>query len=277
MTFGNLRSGARALMAGAMMGVLLAGAAFAQDAGPVPPASTPAVTDAGPLPDAKPAQETQSAPDTPPPSTQGPATPAPDTPSTAAPAPGATPAPAPATAAPASPAPGAAPPTAPAPGPAGPAHTDTVMGGTTVLNPVPVLIKSASSSWDEGFDTIVATVDTITAEMNRLGLRRAGEVMISYTSSDEAGFEFEAQVPFAGDSAEKPGDGVKIGASYSGRAMKFHHSGSFADMDATYEGIANYLDSRNIEGQDFYIERYLTDPAAASPEALEVDIFVPLR
>ncbi|MEW6257838.1 MAG: GyrI-like domain-containing protein [Pseudomonadota bacterium] len=151
------------------------------------------------------------------------------------------------------------------------------MGEPVVLNPMPVLTKAGTSSWDEGFDTIVATVDAILAEMNRIGLKRAGEVMIAYTQSDEAGFEFEAQVPFSGDSAEKPREGVKMGASYSGRVMKFHHSGSFADMDTTYEGVANYLDSRNIEGQDFYIERYLTDPTSASPEALEVDIFVPLR
>ncbi|MBA4791662.1 MAG: GyrI-like domain-containing protein, partial [Rhizobiales bacterium] len=162
-------------------------------------------------------------------------------------------------------------------GPGGVPHTDSVVGETMVLNPSPVLIKSGSASWEEGFDTIVATVDAITTEMNRLGYKRAGEVMISYTSSDEAGFEFEAQVPFTGDSTDKPRDGVKIGASYAGRVMKFHHSGSFADMDTTYEGIANYLDSRSIEGQDFYIERYVTDPSTAAPEALEVDIFVPLR
>ncbi|WP_127091311.1 GyrI-like domain-containing protein [Aquabacter cavernae] len=263
MTFGNLIRGALVLMLASGSAL---GSASAQ-APASPPAATPAPTDA-PAPSA-PAVPAPAAPA--PEAAQAPAAPA-------SPAPGgaiqSAPLPAPGTAAPP---PAAATPAPPAAGPGGPPHTDTVTGETQVLNPMPVLVKTGSASWEEGFDTIVATVDAITAEMNRIGLKRTGDVIVSYTSSDEAGFEFEAQVPFTGQSAEKPGDGVKIGASFAGRVMKFHHSGSFADMDTTYEGIANYLDSRNIEGQDFYIERYVTDPSTAAPEALEVDIFVPLR
>lgn len=282
MTFGNLKSGARAGLAGVLTSLLVAGTAFAQGTAPAPvpsaapsaaPAASPPAAPSPALPAPTPAAEPASpAPTVPPPAAE--TTPAP------APAPSAAQAPAPAPD-PSAPPAGTAPPAtatpAPAPGPSGPAHTDTVTGETMVLNPVAVLTKAGTSSWEDGFDTIVATLAAIQVEMNRLGLKRAGDVMISYTQSDEAGFEFEAQVPFTGDSAEKPRDGVKIGASYAGRVMKFHHSGSFADMDTTYEGVANYLDSRSIEGQDFYIERYVTDPATAAPEALEVDIFVPLR
>lgn len=168
-------------------------------------------------------------------------------------------------------------PAQPAPAPAAPQHPDAVTGTETVLNPMPVLSKGGSSSWSEGFDTIVATLKAITAEMDRLGLKRAGDAMIAYTSSDDAGFEFEAQIPFSGATTERPQGGVTVGASFSGRALKFSHKGSFADMDTTYEAIANYLDARNIEGQDLYIERYVTDPVATPPDALEVDIYVPLR
>lgn len=286
MTFGNLKSGARAGISGILTALLLAHAAYAQGAAPAQAPSAPAA-DSAPTSQApaSPAPAAPAAPATQAPAAQtAPAPPAAPPPaaaeSTPAPAAGAAQTQAPA-ANPAAPLAGTPPPAtatpAPAPGPSGPAHTDTVTGETMVLNPVPVLTKTGTSSWEDGFDTIVATLAAIQAEMNRIGLKRAGEVMISYTQSDEAGFEFEAQVPFTGDSAEKPRDGVKIGASYAGRVMKFHHSGSFADMDTTYEGVANYLDSRSIEGQDFYIERYVTDPSTASPEALEVDIFVPLR
>lgn len=163
------------------------------------------------------------------------------------------------------------------PAPAAPQHTEAVTGQETVLNPLPVLSKSGSASWAEGFDTIVAALKATAAEMDRLGLKRSGEVMIAYTTSDEAGFEFEAQIPFSGDTTERPQNGITVGASFSGRALKFAYKGSFADMDLTYEAIANYLDARNMEAQDIYIERYVTDPAVTAPDALEVEIYIPLR
>ncbi|WP_165933715.1 GyrI-like domain-containing protein [Aquabacter spiritensis] len=161
--------------------------------------------------------------------------------------------------------------------PNGPQHLDAVMGQEAVLNPMPILTKTGTASWAEGFDALVAALKDITAEMDRLGLKRAGDAMVAYTASDEAGFDYEAQIPFSGATTEKPANGVGLGASYSGRVLKFGHVGSFADMDNTYEAIANYLDARNIEAQDLYIERYLTDPVTAPPESLEVEIFVPLR
>ncbi len=161
--------------------------------------------------------------------------------------------------------------------PATPQHPDAISGEQVVLNPMPVLTKSGSASWSDGFDAIVAALKAITAELDRMGLQRAGDVMVAYNSSDDAGFEFEAQIPFSGATTEKPQGGVALGASYSGRALKFVHKGSFADMDNTYEAVANYLDARNIEAQDLYVERYKTDPVTTPPEALEVEIYVPLR
>lgn len=249
-------------------------AAGAVQSAPLPPVSAPATTPA-PVPPQEPQAPATSA--APPASPSAPAPTAPATPAPATPSPGTT---APATPAPVTPAPAAPPQAAPGesvPPAQGAQHPDAVTGEMTVLNPMPVLTRTGTSSWAEGFDNIVLALDAITAQMGRLGLKRAGEAMIVYTSSDEAGFEFEAQIPYAGESTERPGDDVKIGASYSGRVMKFHHSGSFADMDLTYEGIANYLDSRSAEAQDFYIERYRTDPTTTEADALEVDIFVPLR
>ncbi|MFG1463800.1 GyrI-like domain-containing protein [Xanthobacter sp. DSM 24535] len=163
--------------------------------------------------------------------------------------------------------------TQPLTAPSAPAFT----GEEAQLTTFPVLAKTGSASWDTGFETIVATLKTITAEMNRLGLKRAGDVMVVYTASDDAGFEFEAQVPFTGATTQKPQGDVKLGASFAGKVYKFTHKGSFADMDDTYESIANFLDDKNIAAQDLYIEQYRTDPQTTAPDSLVVDIFVPVR
>lgn len=163
--------------------------------------------------------------------------------------------------------------------PAPDGHGQTVFGGEgAVLSPVPVMSKGGQSSWEDGYDSIVSALNSIAGEMKRLGLTEAGEVMVVYTQSDDAGFEFEAQIPFSGATAAKPANGVKLGASFNGKALRFQHKGSFADMDDTYEQIANFLDTRSITALDnLYIEQYRTDPRTTSPDQLLVDILVPVR
>lgn len=171
---------------------------------------------------------------------------------------------------------GAPPPASAAPGQQLPMQ-ELMSPEDVTLSPVPILSKTGQASWESGFDIIVTTLKAVSAEMDRLGLKRDGDVMVLYTSSDDAGFEFEAQIPFSGTTQDKPREGITLGASFSGKVLKFTHHGSFADMDETYESIANYLDSKNLQAQDAYVEKYLTDPMSTTPDALDVDIFVPLK
>lgn len=144
------------------------------------------------------------------------------------------------------------------------------------LSPVPVLTLTGSATWEEAFEKLLASVKQADAELKRLGLARAGDTFIVYTSSDDLSFEYEIQVPFSGTTIQKPGDGMKLGGSHAGKVLKFTHTGSFADMDNTYEQIANYLDEKNVEQNDMYIEQYRTDIVTGSPEALTIDILVPV-
>lgn len=145
-----------------------------------------------------------------------------------------------------------------------------------VLSPVPVLTLSGSSSWEDAYDKLVESVRKADAELKRLGLTRAGDVFVMYTTSDDRGFDFEVQVPFSGTTTQKPAEPMKLGGSFAGKVLRFVHTGSFGDMDNTYEQVANYLDEKNVEQNDLYIERYRTDLLTASPEALEIEILVPL-
>lgn len=144
------------------------------------------------------------------------------------------------------------------------------------LAPVPVLTLAGNATWEEAYDRLVASVKQVNNELARLGLTRAGDTFIVYTSSDDLSFEYEVQVPFSGTTTQKPGGAMKLGGSYAGKVLKFAHTGSFSDMDNTYEQIANYLDEKNVDQNDMYIEQYRTDIVTASPESLEIDILVPV-
>ena len=143
--------------------------------------------------------------------------------------------------------------------------------------PVPVLQKKSQARWDDGYTTIVATLKEVDTEMARLKLKPAGPSFVIYTSTDDAGFEFEAAVPFSGATTEKPHGGMEFSASPAGKALRFTHRGSYDAMDPTYEQIANLLDAKDLEAQDLYVEEYRSDPRTSSEDDLVIDIWVPLK
>ena len=96
------------------------------------------------------------------------------------------------------------------------------------LAPVPVLTLAGNATWEEAYDRLVASVKQVNDELARLGLARAGDTFIVYTSSDDLSFEYEVQVPFSGTTTQKPGSGMKLGGSHAGKVLKFAHTGSFS-------------------------------------------------
>jgi effector-binding domain-containing protein len=48
-------------------------------------------------------------------------------------------------------------------------------------------------------------------------------------------------------------------------------------MDSTYEAITNYLDEKQLDAKDMFIEEYVTDILKASPDNLVIDIYVPVK
>lgn len=149
-------------------------------------------------------------------------------------------------------------------------------GHEEVLASVPVLTLSGSGKWDDAYDILVAAIKALDAEVSRLGLKRAGDVFVVYGESGDDDFKYEVQMPFSGVTTKKPSGGMTLGASYAGKVMRFTHSGAFTDMDNTYEMIANYLDEKNINAGDLYMEQYRTDLATSAPDKLKIDILVPV-
>jgi effector-binding domain-containing protein len=80
-----------------------------------------------------------------------------------------------------------------------------------------------------------------------------------------------AQVP------DPPKGDIAVGPAPSGKALKFVHRGSYDAMDSTYEAITNYLDDKQLEAKDLFIEEYTTDPVKTDPDKLVVNVYVPVK
>ncbi|CAN7749599.1 GyrI-like domain-containing protein [Bradyrhizobium sp. LjRoot220] len=230
-----------------MVAIALGGAALAQS--PAPSAAPSASPSAAPAPAAS-------------------ASPAPtETPAPAAsatPAPGTTPAPPPAAA------------QTPASPPAATVQAADPFGEQFTLEPKKVLVMKGTATWDAAFDTLIDSFKALTAVLDKQGIKSTGNAMIVYTSTDDSGFTFLAEIPVDQEPKSLTKD-MSIGKSPEGKALKFVHRGSYDNMDNTYEAITNHLDDKKLEAKDTFVEEYITDPLKTAEDKLVINVYVPLK
>jgi effector-binding domain-containing protein len=204
---------------------------------------------------------------------------------TPAPAPSATPAPAPAAtpapeagppAAPAAPPAAAQAPAAPPPAAAAPVQTADAFGEEITLTPKTVVIVKGTGNWDSAFDALTDSFKALSALLDKQGIKPAGNSMIVYTSTDDTGFTYLAEIPVDQDPKNLTKN-MSIGKSPDGKSLKFVHRGSYDNMDNTYEAITNHLDDKKLEAKDTFIEEYITDPLKTAEDKLVINIYVPLK
>jgi effector-binding domain-containing protein len=203
-----------------------------------PPASAPAASTATP---AAPAAPTAEAPLTPPAAPQSPAAEAPS-------------------AAPAAPS----------------VQTGDAFGAEQTLTAKKVVILKGAATWDAAFETLVGSLKTLSEFLDKQGIKPAGSSLIVYTSTDDAGFTYQAEIPVDQD-PKNLAKGMSIGNSPEGPTLKFIHRGSYDNMDNTYEAITNHLDEKKLEAKDTFIEEYITDPLTTTEDKLVINVFVPLK
>ena len=193
----------------------------------------------------------QSPPPATPPAASTPGTPAPS--------------PAPATEAPAT--------TTPAPAPV---QTADPFGEQIALAPKTVVIAKGNANWDAAFDTLIDSFKTLSALLDKQGIKPAGNPMIVYTSTDDTGFTYLAEIP-VDQEPKNLTKAMSMGKSPDGKALKFVHRGSYDNMDNTYEAITNHLDDKKLEAKDTFIEEYITDPLKTEEDKLVINVYVPLK
>jgi effector-binding domain-containing protein len=113
--------------------------------------------------------------------------------------------------------------------------------------------------------------------LDKQDVKPSGSAITIYTQTDDAGFSFQAALPVAQAPKDPPKGDIAVGQTPSGKALKFVHRGSYDSMDSTYEAITNYLDDKQMEAKDLFIEEYATDPVKTDPNKLVVYVFVPVK
>jgi effector-binding domain-containing protein len=149
-------------------------------------------------------------------------------------------------------------------------------GEETTLTARTVVVARGQATWESAFETLMDSFKTLSAVLEKQGIKSTGNPMIVYTSTDDNGFNYMAELPVDQEPKTLPKD-VTIGRSPDGKALKFVHRGSYDNMDNTYEAITNHLDDKKLEAKDTFIEEYLTDPLKTAEDKLVINVYVPLK
>jgi effector-binding domain-containing protein len=164
----------------------------------------------------------------------------------------------------------------PPPPPATSVQNADPFGEQLTLESRKVVIMKGTANWDAAFDTLIDSFKALTALLDKQGIKATGNPMIVYTSTDDTGFTFLAEIPVEQDPKNLTKD-MSIGQSPEGKALKFVHRGSYDNMDNTYEAITNHLDDKKLEAKDTFIEEYTTDPLKTAEDKLVINVYVPLK
>ena len=141
----------------------------------------------------------------------------------------------------------------------------------------PVVMMKGEANWDSAYETLIDAFKSLYAVMEKQGLKAAGSAMTIYTSTDDTGFQYQAAVPIEEPLKNPPRGDIGAGKSFAGKAYHFVHRGSYDSMATTYEALTNYLDTKQLEAQDLFIEEYVTDPLKTPEDQLIVNVFVPIK
>ncbi len=167
------------------------------------------------------------------------------------------------------------------PSPAEPAKPqgEASTGETVDLSARPFVFIEGKADRDQIYSAIIGSLGLVKRDMDRAGLKPAGRPLAVFVESDDTGFKYHAGFPLeaAPEGKSALSDAVKIGQTPSGKAMRFEHLGSYADIDATYDAITAYLDEKGIDAQDSFIEEYMNDVKDADDPTLQVNIYVMLK
>ena len=157
------------------------------------------------------------------------------------------------------------------------AAADDPFGEEVTLVEKTIVYVAGSGMWDSAFETITNSFKTVNGAMAKLGLKANGAPMTIYTATDDTGFQFQAAVPVAQAPTVPAGSEIVVGKSPAGKALKFVHRGSYDAMDTTYEAITNYLDEKQLEARDLFVEQYMKDPVTTPEDDLVIEVYVPLK
>lgn len=149
-----------------------------------------------------------------------------------------------------------------------------------VIPAKPVVILSGESSWDDSVVNLKNAFAQIEEFLAKEGRKSSGRPLAVFTKTTDDGFSFDAMIPLAEASAADqlpPAGNIRFGTVPAGKALRFIHREPYEQISMTYEGIALYMETKDLISKDAFIEEYVSDITDQADKGLVVNIYVELK
>ena len=158
-----------------------------------------------------------------------------------------------------------------------PLKPSDAFGQEVILPERQIIYFRGHASWDTAFEALLNAFASLKDYVDKQGVKTTGNPMTIYQQTNDTGFDFWAAIPIAEMPKTEPKGNIAIGRAPDGRALEFTHRGTYEALDTTYEAITNYLDNRQLDAKDNFIEEYASGPLKPGDSDVVVDIYVPVK
>lgn len=152
---------------------------------------------------------------------------------------------------------------------------------TLTVDSLPIAFRSTRSRPDPAAvsEALGEAFFEILAFMRRHGLTEAGPPLSISRTFSGAELVFDAAVPVTGVSDATPTqeNGIRLGRTYAGPAIRATHTGPYAELAATHRKIAAWLAAHGIERNGAAWEVYVSDPRRTAEAERVTLIYYPVQ
>lgn len=148
---------------------------------------------------------------------------------------------------------------------------------TFTLVSKPALVMSGQSTWEGGFQKLKDAFEKLKISAQSAGMTITGYPVTIFIATTEMDFRFDALLPIDKVPNQLPANfptDMHIGVTPSGRAMRFVHQAPYDDIDNAYEQITAYLDAKEIDVRDSFIEEYVTLGSSDKDPSTTINIII---
>lgn len=141
----------------------------------------------------------------------------------------------------------------------------------------PALVVHGQSTWETGYQKLKDAFERLKISAQSAGMVVKGHPLTIFIATTETDFRFDAMLPIDKVPNQLPANfpsDMHIGSTPSGHAMRFVHQAPYDEIDNAYEQITAYLDAKEIDVRDSFIEEYVTLGAAEKDPSTTINIII---
>lgn len=141
----------------------------------------------------------------------------------------------------------------------------------------PALVMSGQSTWETGYEKLKDAFEKLKSSAQSARMIITGHPVTIFIATTEMDFRFDAMLPIDKIPNQLPANfplDMHIGSTPSGHAMRFVHQAAYDEIDNAYEQITAYLDAKEIDVRDSFVEEYVILGSTDKDPTTHINIIV---